>query len=94
MEFCRFDIGHNGRLCLVHDQNDRVAVSLRRLMIHSGMTADHCFPDSRRTKFRKQANAADNRAATMSVDSLINYDAVKVRASLFNSNAAAATTIR
>ncbi|ORY84119.1 P-loop containing nucleoside triphosphate hydrolase protein [Leucosporidium creatinivorum] len=30
-----------------------------------------------RTKFRKQANAADNRAATMSVDSLINYDAVK-----------------
>lgn len=32
---------------------------------------------ARRTKFRKQANAADNRAATMSVDSLINYDAVK-----------------
>jgi hypothetical protein len=32
-----------------------------------------------RTKFRKQANAADNRAATMSVDSLINYEAVKVR---------------
>lgn len=31
-----------------------------------------------RTKFRKQANAADNRAATMSVDSLINYEAVKV----------------
>ncbi|KAM0791593.1 Iron-sulfur clusters transporter atm1, mitochondrial [Microbotryomycetes sp. NB124-2] len=30
-----------------------------------------------RTKFRRQANAADNRAATMSVDSLINYDAVK-----------------
>ncbi|SCZ88442.1 BZ3500_MvSof-1268-A1-R1_Chr2-1g04413 [Microbotryum saponariae] len=30
-----------------------------------------------RTKFRKQANAADNRAATMSVDSLINYEAVK-----------------
>ncbi|GAA5929243.1 hypothetical protein JCM1841_004754 [Sporobolomyces salmonicolor] len=30
-----------------------------------------------RTKFRRQANAADNRAATMSVDSLINYEAVK-----------------
>lgn len=32
-----------------------------------------------RTKFRKQANAADNKAATVAVDSLINYEAVKVR---------------
>lgn len=31
-----------------------------------------------RTKFRKQANAADNKAATVAVDSLINYEAVKV----------------
>jgi ATP-binding cassette subfamily B (MDR/TAP) protein 7 len=31
-----------------------------------------------RTKFRKQANAADNRAATVAVDSMINYEAVKV----------------
>nr|POE48031.1 iron-sulfur clusters transporter atm1, mitochondrial [Quercus suber] len=30
-----------------------------------------------RTKFRKQANAADNRAATVELDSLINYEAVK-----------------
>ncbi|KAH7410465.1 P-loop containing nucleoside triphosphate hydrolase protein [Phaeosphaeria sp. MPI-PUGE-AT-0046c] len=30
-----------------------------------------------RTKFRKQANAADNKAATVAVDSMINYDAVK-----------------
>ncbi|KAF2025425.1 P-loop containing nucleoside triphosphate hydrolase protein [Setomelanomma holmii] len=30
-----------------------------------------------RTKFRKQANAADNRAATVAVDSMINYEAVK-----------------
>ncbi|GAM85731.1 hypothetical protein ANO11243_037390 [Dothideomycetidae sp. 11243] len=30
-----------------------------------------------RTKFRKQANAADNRGATVAVDSLINYEAVK-----------------
>ncbi|RUS19237.1 putative transporter ATM1, mitochondrial precursor [Endogone sp. FLAS-F59071] len=30
-----------------------------------------------RTKFRKQANAADNEAATKAVDSLINYEAVK-----------------
>jgi ATP-binding cassette subfamily B (MDR/TAP) protein 7 len=32
-----------------------------------------------RTNFRKEANKADNKAATVSVDSLINYDAVKVR---------------
>lgn len=31
-----------------------------------------------RTKFRKQANAADNKAATVGVDALINYEAVKV----------------
>ncbi|EYE91037.1 ATP-binding cassette Fe/S cluster precursor transporter ATM1 [Aspergillus ruber CBS 135680] len=30
-----------------------------------------------RTKFRKRANAADNRGATVAVDSLINYEAVK-----------------
>ncbi|KAJ6264644.1 hypothetical protein Dda_0793 [Drechslerella dactyloides] len=30
-----------------------------------------------RTKFRKQANAADNAAATVAVDSLINFEAVK-----------------
>ena len=31
-----------------------------------------------RTKFRRQANAADNKGATVAVDSLINYEAVKV----------------
>ncbi|WWC65897.1 iron-sulfur clusters transporter ATM1, mitochondrial [Kwoniella dejecticola CBS 10117] len=30
-----------------------------------------------RTKFRKQANSADNKGATVAVDSLINYEAVK-----------------
>lgn len=30
-----------------------------------------------RTKFRKEANQADNEAATVAVDSLINYEAVK-----------------
>ena len=30
-----------------------------------------------RTKFRKQANAADNQAATVAIDSLINYETVK-----------------
>ncbi|KAL0634574.1 Iron-sulfur clusters transporter atm1, mitochondrial [Maublancomyces gigas] len=31
-----------------------------------------------RTKFRKQTNAADNKGATVAVDALINYEAVKV----------------
>jgi len=35
-----------------------------------------------RTKFRKQANAADNKGATVAVDSLINYEAVKVSLTL------------
>ena len=36
-----------------------------------------------RTQFRRQANAADNKAATVAVDSLLNYEAVKVGASQF-----------
>ena len=36
-----------------------------------------------RTKFRKQANAADNKGATVAVDSLINYEAVKVAITRF-----------
>lgn len=31
-----------------------------------------------RTKFRKQANDADNQAATVAVESLINFESVKV----------------
>jgi ABC transporter ATM len=34
-----------------------------------------------RTKFRKEANAADNKGATLAVDSLINFEAVKVSSS-------------
>lgn len=44
------------------------------------MTAYSAFTiltTSWRTKFRKQANAADNKAATVAVDSMINYEAVK-----------------
>ena len=32
-----------------------------------------------RTQFRRNANAADQRGATTSLDSLLNYEAVKVR---------------
>lgn len=31
-----------------------------------------------RTQFRRDANVADNKAATVAVDSLMNYEAVKV----------------
>ena len=34
-----------------------------------------------RTRFRREANKADNKAATVAVDSLINLEAVKVRES-------------
>ena len=34
-----------------------------------------------RTRFRREANKADNKAATVAVDSLINFEAVKVRES-------------
>ena len=35
-----------------------------------------------RAQFRREANQADNKAATVAVDSLINFEAVKVRKSL------------
>ena len=42
-----------------------------------GYTAFTIWTTAWRTRFRRQANAADNRASTVSVDSLINYEAVK-----------------
>jgi len=43
----------------------------------AGYTAFTIWTTAWRTKFRRQANAADNRASTVAVDSLINYEAVK-----------------
>ena len=43
----------------------------------AGYTAFTITTTSWRTKFRKQANAADNQGATVAVDSLINFEAVK-----------------
>ncbi|KAJ0159155.1 Iron-sulfur clusters transporter ATM1, mitochondrial [Colletotrichum tanaceti] len=42
-----------------------------------GYTAFTIWTTAWRTKFRRQANAADNKASTLAVDSLINYEAVK-----------------
>jgi ABC transporter ATM len=43
----------------------------------SAYTAFTIWTTAWRTKFRRQANAADNKASTVAVDSLINYEAVK-----------------
>ncbi|KZZ92448.1 transporter ATM1 [Moelleriella libera RCEF 2490] len=43
----------------------------------AGYTAFTIWTTAWRTKFRRQANAADNKASTVAVDSLINYEAVK-----------------
>jgi ATP-binding cassette subfamily B (MDR/TAP) protein 7 len=42
-----------------------------------GYTAFTIWTTAWRTKFRRQANAADNKGSTVAVDSLINYEAVK-----------------
>lgn len=44
------------------------------MVIYSAFTI---ITTSWRTKFRKEANAADNRGATIALDSLINFEAVK-----------------
>lgn len=43
----------------------------------SAYTAFTIWTTAWRTKFRRQANAADNKASTVAVDSLINFEAVK-----------------
>ncbi len=42
-----------------------------------GYTAFTIWTTAWRTRFRRQANAADNKGSTVAVDSLINYEAVK-----------------
>lgn len=42
-----------------------------------GYSAFTIWTTAWRTRFRRQANAADNKASTVAVDSLINYEAVK-----------------
>ncbi|KAK7210371.1 hypothetical protein V2G26_017549 [Clonostachys chloroleuca] len=43
----------------------------------AGYSAFTIWTTAWRTKFRRQANAADNKGSTLAVDSLINYEAVK-----------------
>ena len=50
------------------------AITAATMVAYTGFTV---ITTSWRTKFRKQANAADNDGATVAVDSLINFEAVK-----------------
>ena len=71
MGLCGCDSDHDGIIQLVHGTDHCLAV--RVISIVSARA------DARpRTKFRKEANAADNKGATVAVDSLINFEAVKV----------------
>ncbi|KAG8529251.1 Iron-sulfur clusters transporter atm1, mitochondrial [Bacidia gigantensis] len=50
------------------------AITAVTMVAYTGFTV---ITTSWRTKFRKQANAADNQGATVAVDSLLNFEAVK-----------------
>ena len=50
------------------------AITMATMVAYTSFTV---ITTSWRTKFRKQANAADNQGATVAVDSLINFEAVK-----------------
>ncbi|MCJ1468907.1 Iron-sulfur clusters transporter atm1, mitochondrial [Pseudocyphellaria aurata] len=60
---------------LTYQYGPRFAAITAATMV--GYTAFTITTTSWRTKFRKQANAADNQGATVAVDSLINFEAVK-----------------
>ncbi|MCJ1246565.1 Iron-sulfur clusters transporter atm1, mitochondrial [Trapelia coarctata] len=60
---------------LAYQYGPKFAVITATTMV--AYTAFTILTTSWRTQFRKQANAADNRGATVAVDSLINYEAVK-----------------
>lgn len=61
-----------GSLHLVHRPHYLLAV---RSVPPVQNLADICYG---RTQFRREANKADNKAASVAVDSLINFEAVKV----------------
>ena len=60
---------------LAYQYGPKFAVITATTMV--AYTAFTITTTSWRTQFRKQANAADNQGATVAVDSLINYEAVK-----------------
>jgi len=69
----RFDYGG---VYLVHRSNDFLEVCCSLSAVSRVRTR---LTLSFRTKFRRDANKADNKSATLAVDALINFEAVKVR---------------
>lgn len=62
-----------GCVYVVYGPHYLVAVGLHICTFHSPLKVFYY-----RTQFRREANKADNKAATVAVDSLLNYEAVKV----------------
>ena len=62
---------------MVHCENYFVEVSSCRFYIEEEPYST--FVGKNRTRFQREANQADNKAATVAVDSLINFEAAKVR---------------
>jgi hypothetical protein len=82
MGFCCYYGHDDGGIHGVHCEDYFVEVSSRRFSWSDGGSSPLFFILKNRAKFRREANQADNKAATVAVDSLINFEAVKVRKSL------------
>ncbi|KAI0876178.1 transporter ATM1 precursor [Hypoxylon argillaceum] len=66
-----------GMVCGILTWQYGVSYAAITLATMSAYTAFTIWTTAWRTKFRRQANAADNKASTVAVDSLINFEAVK-----------------
>ena len=73
LRFCACNFADYGCIYLVYRTDNGLEV--RYFSISSKMLLNCRL----RTRFRREANQADNRAASTAVDSLINYEAVKVQ---------------
>lgn len=81
---CFSNSGDTGSLRSIHDRNYAVEVRhalgfIRVLRVASAWTIDCIYPSFCRTKFRIEMNKADNDAGNAAIDSLLNYETVKVR---------------
>lgn len=75
MGLCCYHGLDDGRVYVVYSSHDfkEVNASLTSASVHL-ITLDTTL----RIQYRRAVNQADNKAATVSIDSLINYEAVKV----------------
>jgi len=66
-----------GMVCGILTYQYGVKYAAITILTMGAYTAFTIWTTAWRTKFRRQANAADNKASTLAVDSLINYETVK-----------------